>query len=510
MKKKKLAAKRELLASFTVLDTVYQGPRLMYVAGTIGNPVVSIDSPADSDLEIRNDQPPEDSQDPVLFSYTVPSSSGTDRELRILLAKIHTPEAGLPSTVRYSVIKPSADGSDWDWQTQNITLNAGGAQAATNPHGVAQVGDDLYIIDYDARKVWFVGTAALDSATEGAAVDVAGVIDLSEEALGVDIGLPPDAKGQGIIYLQDGDDEYLFALYIISVVNYPDVTYEPSILMRLTKTGGAFGFNARTDVGRNAQEIIPVTGISGTRLLIPAIGGKQESNLTNGAFSNITRVDPFASTLSADVIIEGDAPAAAPSDTGTYDIAAIAAQAGSASNGGIVYILTFTFGPNFKSLFWKLYKTTGNMLITLDVVLTPSEMEADPDDFTLVDSGQTFGYPDSSGETGYAGLSYWDILYENGVDQYDQGRLWFRRNGIRIASAADYENPHWFFGLGVDRGQIGGENINSLELTCETLRQIAAGFSGKRGFKIAAPRVKAHALKAKARSIAMPEPEERK
>ena len=442
----------------------------------------------------------------MLFSYTAGG------EIRILLAKIHTPNAGAPSIVRYSVVKVSNDGSAWSFQNENITLvDSGGAQVATNPHGVAQVGDTLYIVDYDAHKIWFVGVTTLDSTVApGTAVQVAGCIDLSEDVLGVGVGLPPDAKGQGIIYLQNPQnesDDYLFALYIR---NNPTsgTPSGASILMGLTKDGtGAFEFNARTAVGVNAQEIIPVTGLTGTRLLIPAIGGRQESNLTNGEISTISMVDPFAGTLPtpAPVIIEGDYPAAAPTETGTYDIAAIAAQA---KSGGIVYILTFTFGPNYKSLFWKLYKTTVDALTSLvDVTLTLSEMEADTDDFTLVDSGKTPGYPDGNG---YAGLSYWDILYENGVDSYDQGRLWFRRNGVRITSAADYGNPSWFFGLGVDRGQIGGENINSLELTCETLRQITAGFSGKRGFKIAAPRVKAQALKVKARSISIPEPEENK
>jgi hypothetical protein len=494
MKKEKLAAaKRELLASYTVLDTVYQNPKLMYAAGSIGDQVISIDSPASSGLDISETS---SSQDPVLFSYT---SGG---ELRILLAKIKT--AAGSSSATYLLLSPSNDGSVWNDNPKNITFTSEGVQVMGNPHGIAQVGDDLYIIDYDARKVWFVGTAALDSAADGAAVEV-GAIDLSEEALGTD-GLPDDAKGQGIIYLKNGDsDDYLFALYIRNTVSYP-VTYQPSVLMRLKKDSatGKFGFDARTELGNNAQEIIPVTSLvdseTVTRLLIPVIGGSQQSNLTNGPDSTITRVDPFDSTLSPEVIIEGDTPAAAPTDTGTYDIAAIAAQA---QSNGIVYFLTFTFGPNYKSLFWKLYKTTAEVLTTLDVVLTLSELEEDDMDFTLVDSGVTDGFPD-----GYAGLSYWDILYENGVDADDQGRLWFRRNGIRISSAADYENPHWFFGSGGGRGQIGGDNINSFDLTCETLRQISAGFSGKRGFKVAAPRVKARALRS--RSIPAPEPDAQK
>ena len=52
MKKKELP--KELLASLTALDTVYQGPRLMYVAGTIGNPVISMDSPAERGMPQGN------------------------------------------------------------------------------------------------------------------------------------------------------------------------------------------------------------------------------------------------------------------------------------------------------------------------------------------------------------------------------------------------------------------------------------------------------------------------
>ena len=84
-----------------------------------------------------------------------------------------------------------------------------------------------------------------------------------------------------------------------------------------------------------------------------------------------------------------------------------------------------------------------------------------------------------------------------------QERLWCRRNGIRISKGGDYADFK-FFEIGPEPGKIGGYNINAFDLTCETLRQVSSGFSGKRGFKIAHPSIKARGLK----SARAGEPEE--
>ena len=484
---------KELLTSYTVLNSVYEAPRLMYLAGTIGAPSIAIDSPANSGLDIQKTGTPQ--QDPVLFSYTGPAASEKGTKLRLLLAKILT-TAGT-SVASYSVITPSADGASWAFLKNDINLKIGSTLVAGNPHGVAQVDDTLYIIDYDTRKIWLVGVGALDTATGS-------TIELTKPPIDLTANLEPDSKGQAIIYLKNGDDEYLFALYIRNdTAGTPD---NPSVLVRLKKVNGVFvyeGASNQTPVGKNAQEIIPITGSGGNiRLLIPSIGGRQKSGETNFHESNICKIDPFAATLEAEIIITGDPDESKRNTTNTYDIAAIAAQA---KPNGIVYILTFTFGTGYQSLNWKLYKTTADKLLAVEPGSPLSLLEiteSEPDNvLQIVDHG-----PTASPTTYSTGLNFWDILYENGVGGTDPGRLWFRRDGIRVSMATDYENPHWWFGMGADRGQIGSENINSLELTCETLRQITASFSGKRGFKIAAPHLKANALKAARGSV----PEEEK
>ncbi|MDR2377117.1 MAG: hypothetical protein LBD96_11855, partial [Treponema sp.] len=86
------------------------------------------------------------------------------------------------------------------------------------------------------------------------------------------------------------------------------------------------------------------------------------------------------------------------------------------------------------------------------------------------------------GIQGYGGLSFWDILYENGTAAAAD-RLWFRRDGILINDAQGYGKSPRSFATGFELGQIGGVNINAFDLVAETIRQAKAGVSLKRGFK---------------------------
>jgi hypothetical protein len=49
----------------------------------------------------------------------------------------------------------------------------------------------------------------------------------------------------------------------------------------------------------------------------------------------------------------------------------------------------------------------------------------------------------------------------------------------------EYQNPAFRFPLGVRDGRIGGYNIDSADLTAETLRQYKRGVSLKRGARAA-------------------------
>jgi hypothetical protein len=476
---------KELLAAFTVLDTDYKNAVLRYIPGTpaenapdidaasIENPATAVGAP---DIAIGA----KDDYDPVLFAFTVDGP-----ELRILFVKVGTDPVGGTSLARYSVLDPN-DPPSGTWQTlaRDVHLRYNNADVLGNPHGLAQVEDTLYFIEYDTQKIWSLGVDKLDGKIKDPddpndpgdpTYDMAAPIDLG---LGTSANLPADAKGQDLIYLQNGN-EYLFALYIVN--DSDGDNYQNSILVRLKKVSGAFVFDGKVPVGKNAQNIHlvkytppstqkdPEPDPAVSMLLIPVIGGKQEEGSTNGTFSNICKVDPFAVTLTAAQILTGDAmPGSGPPTT--FDIASIAPQ--DAVN-GLVFILTHTFDTNYTALYWKVYKTTADQLLTLSGSPTLSSLEGTV--LSIEETGPTLGVH------GYGGLSYWDIVYENGTGP-NGGRLWYRRDGIHIHDPHVWANT-MIFDVGLGLGQIGGTNINSFDLAAEVIRQAKAGVSLKRGFK---------------------------
>jgi hypothetical protein len=483
---------RELLAAYTVLDVDYKNAALRYVAGEAAGTTLdissnAIDAPATAvgvpSVAVGADDDP----DPELFSFTVPVTGG-DPQVRILLVKVST--AGGTSTGRYSVLDPHDPPSGtWTTLARDVYLKYNNADVAGNPHAVAQAGNTLYIIEYDTQKIWPLGIHDLDGKiTTPAAVATYSFNTFIDLGPGSGANLPADAKGQDLIYLKNGNDEYLLALY--QVPTNPSATaYANSILVRLKKnaTSGLFAYLDQAEVGRNAQSIIPVSYTPSeatdpvTMLLIPAIGGSQNDGSTNGTDSNIYKADPFADAgdFTAEEILTGDSM---PSSgvPGTFDIAAIAAQA---ANNGIVYILTYTFATGWTALYWKLYKTAADQLLALTGSPTLSQLEIQTEGvtdpariLTIADHGPT------SGIQGYGGLSFWDILYENGIVAAGD-RLWFRKDGILINGAQTYGTSPRVFTPGLGFGQTGGDNINSFDLVAETIRQSKAGVSLKRGFK---------------------------
>jgi hypothetical protein len=477
---------QELLAAFTVLDVGYQNAALRYIPGAaagdaldispaaIENPATAVGVPS---LAVGADDDP----DPVLFTFTVPGqTTGSGPELRVLLVKVSTPTAGGTSTGRYSVLDPhNPPSGTWETVARDVYLQYGvdekgnPVNAAGNPHAVAQAGDTLYIIEYDTQKIWSLGIDDLDglitTPSAVATYTLDAPIDLGP---GTTAALPSTAKGQDLIYLTDGEDEYLFALYQV-----PDsgaaTGYTDSVLVRLKKnTSGAFEYDDKANVGLNAQSIIPVTGSGGVSLLVPAIGGMQNAGSTNEEESNIYKVAPFAASFNtaAAVVLTGDPMPSSGMPT-AYDIAAIAAQA---AGNGVVYILTYTFAAGWSALNWKLYKTTANQLLAVTGTPTLSSLVGTA--LTVAAQGPT------QGVQGYGGLSYWDILYENGTAAAAD-RLWFRKDGILVNDAQGYGASPRVFAPGLALGQTGGVNINSFNLAAETIRQAKAGVSLKRGFK---------------------------
>jgi hypothetical protein len=489
MSEQNVNAEKELLAAFTVLDVGYQNAALRYIpgaaagsaldisSGAIENPATAVGVPS---LAVGADDDP----DPVLFTFTVPgTTTGSGPELRVLLVKVSTPTAGGTSTGRYSVLDPhNPPSGTWETVARDVYLQYGvdekgnPVNVAGNPHAVAQAGDTLYIIEYDTQKIWSLGIDDLDGLITTPSAVATYTLDAP-----IDLGpggeeeLPANAKGQDLIYLTDTSGEYLFALYQV-----PDsgaaTGYANSVLVRLKKdaASGAFVVNdTPAEVGPNAQSIIPVTNSGGAvSLLIPAIGGMQNAGSTNGTDSNIHKADPFAASFRASAVelLTGDPMPSAGTPT-SFDIAAVAAQA---AGNGVVYILTYTFAAGWTALNWKLYKTTANQLLALTGSPTLSSLVGTA--LTVADSDNTAGIQ------GYGGLSFWDVLYENGTVAAAD-RLWFRKDGIRIDSAQTYGTDPRVFDPGLALGQTGGDNINSFNLAADTIRQAKAGVSLKRGFK---------------------------
>jgi hypothetical protein len=277
-------------------------------------------------------------------------------------------------------------------------------------------------------------------------------------------------------------------------------------------------YDAQTSsVGKNAVEIIPISreitpsdgsdpsgdseadgaddDYDGDFLLIPAMGGPQQGGAANGAASVINRISAFGDwSNGATIAIYGDA---------SGDFRAIAAT-DRVNGAGVVYVLIGYFNSNLYNGFnWKLYKSTVNKMINADSL----DLSDAVSNHTLdqVDGDNTIS-PDAADPYG---IYFWDILYETSEDAASNVRdrlHFFKGSALQITPAAAYPaNPpaseaiqppsddpapivgdgYVLFPLGVRDGRMGGYNVDSADLTAETLRQYKAGVSLKRGAKAA-------------------------
>jgi hypothetical protein len=471
---------KQLLLGYTVLDAAYQNGRFMEVLGenpgTSGN-LSNIDNPKNTGISLGGT-----TSDPVIFSYAWNPSA-----VRVLLGKITTTAGTIPSmSCAYSLFEsPDQTAAVGTWKAlgTDMELLYGGTKVATNPHGVAHIGDTLYIVDYDTKKVYLVGANELTGKPNPYTLLTAPF------DVGVAAGLPDGAKGQGIIALSNGGQSYLYVLYIVA--DDSATSHDPGILVKLAVANGSLSFVDRVEVGLNPQEIIPVTNGNGTvSLLIPAIGGMQGSS-TNGTESTIVSVPAFASSFTATPLLTGD--------SASYDIRVIGASA-QANNNSLVFILTANFTSDWLGVNWKLYQTTVSKLlgaggITLSAAVTNQTL-------SIADQGTT-AFSD------YSGVYFLDLLYENAVQANGKERLWFFRGSPLVVTVADaYGSPtqtgnaYNFYTVGSESGQLGGKNVNSADLFAETIRQAAAGVSLKRG-------VRATKVPAAARAAAPAEEEEK-
>jgi hypothetical protein len=462
----------DVLLSYIGMDSGYQQGRLMYIAGkedaAEGN-VGTLQYPA---LGFTVD--PAES-DPVLFSYVY--TKGGQSSPRVLLVKITDSPASAPAPAKFSVLVPRADG-EWTAQTVDVTLAytdaKGEKKAVVNPHGLAQAGDALYLVDFESQDLIIASVGELETAADGEELTVK-FVNLSED-------VPVTSRGQAIIAV----NETLYALYL----DTPDeIRYRASILLRLDLAGNV---TASTLAGQNAQAIVPVSSGGTTYLLIPAIGGQQRyDGTTNEVNSNISYVEAEAKEWPsvAPVLVTGD-PAAAPPLS--YDIHGIGA--GLRNGSSAVFILTQIFDTadnTADTALWRIYRTTvADLLKLASAPLSKAGL-------TVVDEGSVLC---TSLDPEYFipyGVTLWDILYEQvpGAADDEGDRVWvamgspilvtragetmFEDPAYGSPTAPQFRNPFAMFGL------VGGVNVNmgAFDLTIEAVNQARRGVSLKRGFR---------------------------
>jgi hypothetical protein len=462
-----IMAEKELLMAYSVLDDGYQNGLVKQIEGenaAAAAEVVSIANPDETYVPVEANV-----SDPKVFSYAL------GQDPAILVAKVTTTPGTQPSSCKYTLAAPEAGcGKKWKVLGRDIVLKYNGVEVATNPYAVAQVGNMLYIVDYDSRYIFRLGVNELNGLPQGAdhtlvfpPFDPNVVVPPATTAA----GLPANAKGQAIIAMKNGNTTSLYALYTdADITVYPPV-YNASILIKVAVGPyETLTYTEKVDtLGKNAQEIIVLTTYQGTsELLIPALGGGQVAGSTNLGDSELDRVTPNVSPMSTFVLLKGDATPATPA---TYDIRAVAGS-GRAIDSDYDYILTGSMDAAYKQN-WRLYKAYNSDMFSLGGKTISQAVSAN----LLAEVASGTGSPGD----------YWDILYETGSAPAGD-RLWFLRGSpIYITSAKIYGFPDKTFPAGYAAGAIGGDNVDSATLVSETMKQAALGVSLKRGLRGVTP-----------------------
>jgi hypothetical protein len=480
----------EVLIVFTNEDVAFEEARVMYVSGKedarkgdLGT--ITLPRPA-RDVYIDPQLP-----DPVVFSYASIKADPVTEEkiirLRVVLVKIESEGGVIPSSCTVSVLVPAV-GGNWVTRTADVKLvTVDGSGTATdvffNPHGMVQAGEYLYFIDYETRLITYVKMEDLEAAGDNAPVPVE-TLDLSLTANG---GLPPNARGQAIIAL----NQKIYALYLRTD---PDATaHDPGVLLRFDLSAGATPvYEAKTTVGLNAQSIIPVKDDDKVVwLLIPAIGGPQDyEGNTNGTDSDIRVVQAEAATWlpEAKPVVTGDdnsGPVTA------YDIHAVAAAMRDGKSQ--FFILTQIYTADAVSASWRLYQISVADFLDLanngsdpyvPYTLTEATQLTTGKELNVLDKGDV-----TAPDTEFPGdIYFWDLLYEQTLRKDDEeDRLWLVLGSPFLVTKAEaygspttpLSNPFVMF------SGFGGINVNSVDLTIETLHQAQREVSLKRGLRAA-------------------------
>jgi hypothetical protein len=459
--------------AYSVLDNLYMNGLIKKIEGEPAATTTEVTSINDPDETYVPLGPTEG--DPKVFSYAY------GQDPAILVAKVST--AGGSSTCKYTLAAPDAGGGKaWKVLARDVILTYTDpgteetAEVVTNPYGLAQLGNSLYLIDYDSRFIYTLGVNELNGLAPGNHELAYTPFDPNP---GTSDNLPVTAKGQAIIVVKDAaGNPFLFALY-----TDPDNTVYPPwhraswlVKIAVDPVYGVLSYAGTIKtLAKNAQELIYIADFDGSPgLLIPAIGGPQKfDGTTNGVDSKLELVRPFdsttSSTMSTQTLLTGDADPTPPATPTTWDIKAVAA-APDTTGSSPIFILTGTMDTNDNQN-WRLYATTATQLRKANN--------------TSLSAAVTAAYIwESDSGTGAPG-NYWDIYYENGTGPTSSGdRLWFLKGSpILVGAAAGFPNNPKTFPVGYAQGQIGGINVDSATLVSETMKQAAKGVSLKRGLR---------------------------
>jgi hypothetical protein len=449
--------KKTLLAAYSVLDKLYYNGAVMQIRGRPAfdrGGVLSVSNPRSTYVPLAADM-----RDPKLLPFVFA------QDPVLLVPKVTTKNVGEPSTCQYDLWAPDARGGRaWKRLSKDVVLTYEDSPVATNPNGLAQAGNMLFLVDYDSQKVYLLGANELNGVPSGNHNLFYEPIDLSASpsADPPGAGLTATSKGQDIVAMKGTDGNiYVFALFIDTDSSAETWGISTLVMMKLIDTTGKqqLQYVTHVSVGLNAQEIIPVASDeSSVTFLIPCYGGRQNRGFTNGTASRINMVNAaFAgSNMTPKTLITGDA-------SGTYDIHALAARLG----GGWLYILCGTMN-NATNQDWTLYKADLAKVLAISTPITISQAMSQ----TIMEAVDV-----GTNDPGY----YWDICIEAGID-ITGDRLWFLKGAnILVTGAEEYGDDVKNFNAGYGIGETGGDSVNCVAFIAETLRQAAIGLSMKRG-----------------------------
>jgi hypothetical protein len=468
---------RETVLSYTVGSPDYQDNALMYVAGVPGDRF-SLENPLDAMVPIRRTIP-----DLVNFSLV------WRNEVRMLLAKIVSQGGTIPSSSSFALLGvPRRPREGWPVLADNVVLkDVSGVAIATDLRGLVQVGDWCYGVDYDSQKILILGANELNGLPAGDYTVATAPLDL-----GTGASLPPTAKGWGVAALRNNGADYIFALYNTPTTDSA-AAYGDSILVRLkVNAGGALAYVDQLTLTNvlNGQGPSPAVADDGSMALFFAgIGGEQHAGSTNGnksVLAKVTNIFGEAGAMALSIVLTGDpVPSSTPATTDpedplpTWDISGFVAAP---RPGGVAYIRTGMYNATWSAENYTYYKTTVSKLfaITSEVTLWDAFQEGI---LEIAEEGAVGSSYSGSQNDAPCGIYFHDLLIAMGDCPEDDELYVFQGSKFKVCNALTYGARSLGFGLGKEDGQIGGYNVNSLDATWESERQIRDGNHHKHGFR---------------------------